>query len=321
MSKIENIEVSIICDTYNQEKYIEDAIKSFINQKTTFDYEILIHDDASTDNTRKIIEKYYKDYPNLIKPIFQKDNQYSKGTSIMDIQINRAKGKYIAFCEGDDYWIDKNKLQKQYNILENNSNIDMVAHDVITVNEESKKIVGLISPTNTERILKTEEVIEGGGGFLGTNSLFFRKTVLLPKPPLREKMELDYTLQIVGSIKGGIYYIPQKMSAYRICSKGSWTSSMLNNQDKLISVQRNIIDMLLFFNEQTNFKYDKAVKEAIRRTEFHIFEISNDVNALKLNMYKDLYMNLTLQTRIKIQVKRMFPFLKTIKRKIASRGK
>lgn len=318
---INNVKVSIVCDTYNQEDYIEDALKSFINQKTNFDYEILVHDDASNDNTASIIKEYANRYPDLIKPMIQKENQYSKGVSIMDIQLERAKGKYIAFCEGDDFWTDEHKLQIQYDILEKHPNIDMVAHDVVTIDGKTKEKKGMISPSNRERILTIEEVLLGGGGYLGTNSLFFRKEILFPKPPIRKKLELDYTIQISGALKGGVYFIPKVMSAYRVCAKGSWTREMLKNRNKLIEMQDKIIDMLNFFNDDTDFQYDDTVKETIRKIEFNKAEINDDIKLLKSDKFKDLYNNFSLGKKIKMEIKVFFPFLKKIKTSLVLRGK
>lgn len=112
--------LSISCITYNHEKYIKDCLEGFLKQNTDFVTEILIHDDASTDNTQSIIKKYQNDYPEIIKPILQTENQYSKGQRGISIKFNvpRAQGKYIALCEGDDYWTDPLKLQKQVDFLE-----------------------------------------------------------------------------------------------------------------------------------------------------------------------------------------------------------
>ncbi|MDY0222509.1 MAG: glycosyltransferase [Desulfobacterium sp.] len=110
--------VSVCCITYNHEPYIEDTLEGFLIQETDFPFEILIHDDASTDKTADIIREYETAYPNLIKPIYQIENQYSKGNRPGLINTKRAKGKYIALCEGDDYWIDPHKMQKQVDFLE-----------------------------------------------------------------------------------------------------------------------------------------------------------------------------------------------------------
>ena len=106
--------LSICCVTYNHKKYIRQCLDSFLMQKTNFKFEIIIHDDASTDGTADIIKEYYEKYPDIIKPIFQTENQFSQGKSISKTFIYpRIKGKYVALCEGDDYWTDPYKLQKQ----------------------------------------------------------------------------------------------------------------------------------------------------------------------------------------------------------------
>ncbi|SFC38852.1 Glycosyltransferase involved in cell wall bisynthesis [Parapedobacter composti] len=122
--------VSICCITYNHEEFIRQCLESFVMQRTTFPFEILIYDDASSDNTAQIIDEYQQMYPAIIKPIIQKENQYSKGVRGMNLKYNfpRAKGKYIALCEGDDYWTDPLKLQKQVDFLETHDNFVLCAH-------------------------------------------------------------------------------------------------------------------------------------------------------------------------------------------------
>jgi len=104
--------VSICCMTYNHEPYIRQCIEGFLIQKTSFSFEIIIHDDASSDKTADIVREYSMKYPTIIHPILQVENQFSKGVKIFQTYVqHRIKGKYIAFCEGDDYWIDPQKLE------------------------------------------------------------------------------------------------------------------------------------------------------------------------------------------------------------------
>lgn len=119
-----NILVSISCITYNQAPYIKQCLDGLLMQVCDFNFEVLIHDDASTDETQSIIKKYEARYPDIIKPYFQKENQWSKGVRGINAKYNfsRAKGKYIALCDGDDYWTDPLKLQKQVNFMEENEN-------------------------------------------------------------------------------------------------------------------------------------------------------------------------------------------------------
>ena len=107
--------VSVCCTTYNHGSYIAQAIDGFLMQETDFPFEILIRDDCSTDKTAQIVKKYAEQYPQLIKPVFEKENTYSKGVKPMPQLYKIAKGKFIALCEGDDYWTDRNKLQIQIN--------------------------------------------------------------------------------------------------------------------------------------------------------------------------------------------------------------
>ena len=106
--------VSVRCITYNHEPYIAQALDGFLMQKTNFPFEVIVHDDAGPDKTADIIREYEAKFPKIIKPIYETENQYSKHDGSLGRIVDAAcKGKYIALCEGDDYWIDENKLQVQ----------------------------------------------------------------------------------------------------------------------------------------------------------------------------------------------------------------
>lgn len=133
--KKEKPNVSVITLTYNQADYIRECIEGILMQKTDFPIELIIHDDASTDGTSDIIKEYAEKYPDIIKPIIQKENQYSQKKSFYPILgkcIDKASGKYIAFCEGDDYWTDPQKLQKQVEFLESHPDIVYTCHRYLT---------------------------------------------------------------------------------------------------------------------------------------------------------------------------------------------
>ena len=134
--------VSIRCTVYNHEPYLRQCLDGFVMQKTTFPFEAIVHDDASTDGSVAIIREYAERYPDIIKPIYETENQYSKCdgslTRIMDAAFH-PNSKYIAHCEGDDYWTDPNKLQMQVDFLESHPDYVICSHDVLTFNQKDNR--------------------------------------------------------------------------------------------------------------------------------------------------------------------------------------
>lgn len=124
--------VSVLCITFNHENYIEDAICGFLAQRTNFAFEIIIRDDASTDKTAEIIEYYSKEYPRIIKTICEDINRYPL-VDPFTITRNTAKGRFLAYCEGDDYWIDSSKLQKQVDFLLSNPNVSLLETNTLAI--------------------------------------------------------------------------------------------------------------------------------------------------------------------------------------------
>ena len=304
----EKVEVSIICNTYNHEEYIEGTLKSFIKQKTSFKFEILIHDDASTDNTASIIKKFEKNYPDIIYPIYQIENQYSKGINItITYQYPRVKGKYIAVCEGDDFWIDEFKLQKQYELMEKHLEIDMSAHEVVAIKDNLE--VFRLSPSNEECIFSTEEVISGGGAFVSTNSLFYRKRMIEKIPEFYMYLGLDYTLQIWGSLRGGMLYIPNCMAAYRVATPGSWTVRVSHNKKASLEAKIKSIKALRILDDETNKKYSKTINAKIDSIEFDMFIITGDISSLKKKKYAYLYNRLSIKQRLRLYAKYIYFFI------------
>jgi len=263
------IMVSIHCLAYNHEKYISDALDSFIMQKTSFAFEVLIHDDASTDGTAEIIREYEKKYPDIIKPIYQTENQYSKHVSIFrTYQLPRMKGKYYAVCEGDDYWTDPYKLQKQYDAMENHPEVDICSHKALLVDSSDKSIISVSAPAQENCIIPVERVIEGGGGFVMTNSLFVRNRFDAENYPFRLNNTYDYSLQIAGSLRGGMLYLSDCMSAYRVLSQNSWVKTQAKDPKLRKQHMKKVQLMLNQLNIDTNNKYKKSINKVLRRNKY-----------------------------------------------------
>lgn len=130
--------VSIVCHTFNHVNYLEVALNGFLMQETDFPFEIILHDDASTDGTTEIVRKYSEAYPNIIVPIVQSENQYIKGKRPSQVTFPTAKGRYIALCEGDDYWLDKNKVEKQLALLNSTGGTALSFHDALCIDQHGK---------------------------------------------------------------------------------------------------------------------------------------------------------------------------------------
>ena len=257
-----DVEVSVICNAYNHGKYIRDALNGFVMQKTDFKFEVLVHDDASTDNTADIIREFEEKYPDIIKPVYQTENQYSKDVWITDVyQLRRSKGKYIALCEGDDYWTDPDKLQKQYDALESHPEVDICVHASTLINATDGTVNGTVDYGSEVTVIPVEKVIKGGGDFVSTNSIFVRREILTDRREFVNVCPLDYTYQISGSINGGMLYLPDNMSAYRVSVPGSWSVANNKNRRKNLSFINELMAGLKQLDIDTSKKYHRIISK------------------------------------------------------------
>lgn len=319
-----NIMVSICCITYNQEKFIRQALDGFLMQKTNFKYEIIIHDDASTDNTANIIREYEKKYPDIIKPIYQTENQYSKGKKPTLITYKAAQGKYIALCEGDDYWIDENKLQLQVDYMEKNKECSFCFHDALILNIKNNKKEKW--KWYNKKYLKKDGNYNAGEldllGFIPTASYMYRKKYIENMPEWFKKCIVgDRPLKLIVSSYGYAHYINRAMSVYRI---GIGNSAMdqigKNNEErkKAIEYWKKIEWIIDQFDAFSDYKYSKELNIAKDEVQKNILIAKEDFKEIiKVKEYREF---LNRKQLIKIFLKAYFPKkyekLKHIKLKI-----
>lgn len=218
---MKEIKVSILCLTYNHAKYLRQTLDSFLIQKTNFKFEVLINDDASSDGTVEILKEYKKRYPDIIKPVFQKENQYSKGLRNFMVRflIPNAKGEYLALCEGDDYWTDVNKLQSQVDFLERNKEYSLCFHPVRVV-YENKEAKNEIFPARKSGFT-IEKLLESN--FIQTNSVMYRKQKY--RDVQTDLMPTDWYLHLYHARYGKIGYIDKVMATYRKHEAGLWSNT------------------------------------------------------------------------------------------------
>lgn len=316
MKNNDEVMVSILVAVYNHEKYLDECLNSIVNQKTNFKYEVLVHDDCSTDNSKTIIEEYYKKYPYIIIPFYEEENQYSKGVKInIDILIPNIKGKYFCFCEGDDFWVDENKLQKQFDFLENNKEYKFCVHNSIKVNKESKKI-GKINTLKDGGDLTCEDFIVGGGAFVATNSMFSYSSLAKNLPEYFNIMSLDYFWQIYLSSCGKTYCFKDYMSAYRISTENSWSKRMESNKSKYIQHKEKVIKMLEKINCSLDYKYDEQFKYIILKDQFSILKLQREYKKMRKEPYKDIWKKQSIKKKVKYYFDAHFPKIYGIIKKL-----
>lgn len=258
--------VSICVITFNHAPFIKDCFEGFLMQETSFDFEILIHDDASIDNTVDIIKSYQEKYPNLIKPIFQKENKYSKGQRLLNLRFNfpRAQGKYIALCDGDDYWADPYKLQKQVDFLENNPGYVLTHHDSSIIDEQDNILKTSKLPDKNKRDLLAFELQQGP--FLLTLTLCFRNVLNnFPEEFFKVVNGDKIIISLLGQHGKGRFLDEIQPAVYRTHDGGVWSkTNKIKKRENLFYTyhqlakyykRKNKKDLNLYFTEKSKNLY------------------------------------------------------------------
>lgn len=305
--------VSVCCAVYNHEKYLRQCLDGFIMQKTNFKFEVLIHDDASTDGSADIIREYENKYPEIIKPIYQKENQYSKGIKIAWKYIYpRAKGKYIAICEGDDFWTSPHKLQRQYDYMQSHTDTGICVHQVARYSMKSK-MFSFQTNHFSDRDYSVDEVILGGGGLFGTNSYFLKKNDLLNMPSCFYMKEMsDFQMVVYSTICGGCHYMKEVMSCYRTDFSNSFTDKYNHNLDLRIEFCKHKLEMLNNVNNYYERIYEDSINKNASITKVDLERFIREKNGMEKINQNDS------SKSIKSKVKQRFPMLSIVKQKIIS---
>ena len=320
------IKVSVSCLVYNHEKYLRKCLDGFVMQKTNFKFEVLIHDDASTDGSQDIIREYEQKYPDLIKPIYQTENQYSKSINIgRTYQYPRAKGKYIAFCEGDDYWTDENKLQKQYDALENHPQCGMCVHETTCVNEDGSPNDRVFPLVHFDSgVISGSKIIQNYPEWLFHLSSFFIRKDLLFKL-YYDNTQLcklcpvgDTLIQYFSAVFTDYYYIDSKMSTYRWFSDGSWTKR-LRTEDRIVETNNRFIEFTKEFKKYLNSNcecdFSNVMNEAIMLYEIQTLLHKKEYG--KVYQYKQCkyFSRLNIKLKIVVYFSKFIPGFEVIYKK------
>ena len=293
--------ISICCITYNHEPYIRECLDGFLMQQTKFTIEILIHDDASTDGTSEVIREYQEKYPDVIFPVIQTENQYSKGVRGINIHYNfpRAKGKYIALCEGDDYWTDPLKLQKQVDVLESDSSIAICFHDANVKNELDSSFLDFYEALNKSipnKVTTFENLIEAN--YLPTLSVLFRN-INEPLPIGFFKFTVgDWPLHLLNSRFGNIYFLNEKMAVYRIHAGGVHRNGEGWNLKRKLIELRNEVSILNMLKDEVDKKHLLLIQK--RKKGIYIYSLKLIIRTVFLRNLKIYKIAINFKKRIKL---------------------
>lgn len=226
--------VTIRCLVYNHEPYLRQCLDGFVMQQTNFRFEAIVHDDASTDGSAAIIREYAAKYPDIIKPIYETENQYSKRDgSIRRIMNEHTHGKYVAMCEGDDYWTDSLKLQKQVDFLESHPDFSMCTHRVYVYRQNSQRMEEDNNRQYSEDfVYDLDHFVAREGWITQTLSLLYRRSALDLTEYYKYKKSKDVTLIYTLLKSGKGVMLNELMGVYRIHDGGVWQGAKKSIQIK-----------------------------------------------------------------------------------------
>lgn len=291
--------VSVICLAYNHEKHIARALDSMVCQQTDFPYEIIVHDDASTDGTADILREYEARYPDKIRAVYEKENQfYNPDLDIMqDLLTPLSSGEFIAFCECDDSWEDPLKLQRQADFLRAHPEYTMCVHAAYRHIVGTDEAEDEIYPAEPEdRDYGPEEIIRRGAGLFATNSFMIRREAYADPPACFNMQDFsDYTMLMYAAILGKVRYLHQPMSRHNEGVKDSWTVRIWKEPALHAAHQYEMIRMLERIDRFYGGRYHAAFAGAAEErkadaleTEYRMALDSGDKKELRKERYRAL---------------------------------
>lgn len=258
--------VTIRCLVYNHEPYLRDCLDGFVMQRANFRFEAIVHDDASTDGSAEIIREYAAKYPEIIKPILESENQYSKHDgSLKKMMDAHTRGKYVAFCEGDDYWTDPMKLQKQVDYLEEHQEYSLCCTNYNVCDENN---VVLQTFSSKQHDITLDDLLYRNE--IGTLTVVFRQKLYNDYNfPIKGLRLGDYPLWLHLVMKGKCQCMEDNTASYRLLQESASHSS---NKSKLLLFEYDVLQVIDYYARLTGKK--SYVKENVKNRLTHILNSS-----------------------------------------------
>lgn len=265
----QDIMVSVLVFSYNHSKHIKRCLDSIINQDTNFEFEVLVHDDCSTDGTTEILKKYEKEHLGKIWVMYETDNQWSKGTNIFELLNVHVKGKYVAMCDGDDFWLSRHKLQKQFICMESRPNASMCVHNTLIHDLLGKSRDYCFNYWKKNKVLTEEDVFFGWNIHL--SSYFIRVPFQKRYFEFSDFWFGDYIMLTYCFAKGQILYLPDVMSVYNSNNVSGFTYNNTVDLDTTKSKEGERIKYLLKFDKFTKGHFHEIVCARISSIKLYLF--------------------------------------------------
>lgn len=308
----DDIKVSVICITYNHERYIDKCLAGIVMQQTDFKYEVIVYDDASPDKTADIVKEYAEKYPELIKPFYQKNNTVSRGYNKYHDIYRLSKGEYFAICEGDDFWTDPLKLQKQFDFMEAHPDYSLCGTAAYFANEDSSFMPEMFSRPGGSREIPVEEIIDDW--CMATASLFYRKNKrVVDIPYVGDCRNGDFATAVYLALNGRVYYIDEPTCAYRKMSIGSLGYRWRSEPEFYKKSRTAYLGMLKRIDEFTEYRFTDIISKKIERDYFEMCLTLGDYKAAK--EVKNKFNELSVIEKTLLWVKYKFPRIIKIVRK------
>ena len=311
--------VSVYCLAYNHAKYITKTLEGFVSQKTDFAFEVIVHDDASSDDTASIIRRYEEQYPEIIKGVYQTENQYSKRVGIVNtFLVDKMSGEYVAVCEGDDYWSDPYKLQKQVDALKSNPQCAMCVHRTEEIYEDGQP-TGKLYPQGLEGsgVIESRDFLKMCSSYsFHTSSYMFKaeewKKYRKDPPEFKKACRVgDETYMLYFGQLAPVYYINETMSAYRRGVPSSWSMKQAQNTDieKILKHPRDMVETLRLFDEFTGYKYHDIVVHRSAGMKMKIATLTKNAKDMLRKENREYFNVLPRSKKITVIVALFFPGL------------
>lgn len=307
--------VSVICLAYNHEAYIRDALEGFVRQRTDFAYEVLVNDDASTDGTAAVIREYAEKYPEIIRPFYQEKNLYSQGIDIENAVLRPfVRGKYLAYCEGDDYLCDPEKLQLQADFLDAHPEYSACVHNSLGLVIGSGQEPAPLFPQTGDRDIPFSLIAKGMSHAFHNNSIMARSQWCWDLPEFYAVANRygfgDYPFALWLAMNGKIRFLDRCMTVYRMRSNASsWSYGVHNDYDKFKRFVTGELEMFQALRPLLNEEQTAAADEEILLRRYELLEIEGRSAEQLKPPFDRVYRSKDAKYKLKHWIKRSFPRL------------